>query len=104
MKKQKTALSNQKPASGHSSRPLSVEPVTSRRVSVRTPKLRLHKGTGQAYAVLSGKYIFFGLFGTPEAVENYHRTVAEWHANGRQPEAPAFADITIQELLARYWV
>jgi integrase len=103
VKAQRTLLSHQEQASGNSSQPRRIEPVTSRRVSVRTPKLRHHKATGQAYAVLNGKYLFFGLFGTPEAVEYYHRTVAEWHANGRQGQASP-TDMTIQELLARYWV
>jgi len=103
VKEQKTLLSHQKHAFRSSSQPRRIEPVTSFRVSVRTPKLRLHKATGQGYAVLNGKYIFFGLYDTPEAVENYHRAVAEWHANGRQSQAPT-SEITIQELLARYWV
>ena len=79
------------------------EPVTSRRVSVRPPKLRHHKPTGQGYVVLNGKYIFFGPYGDPEVTEQYHRTIAEWIANGRQQQKTP-EEITISELLARFWV
>ncbi|MCI0499013.1 MAG: tyrosine-type recombinase/integrase [Planctomycetales bacterium] len=94
MEKQKTSFSGQKQA---------LEPVTSRCKVVRTPKLRHHKPTGQAYVVLSGKYIFFGPYGSPGVEEQYHRTIAEWHANDRQPGKEP-EEITITELLARFWV
>ena len=97
MKTQETALSGQKQASGK------LEPVTSRGVSVRTPKLRHHKATGQGYVVLNGKYIFFGPYGDPDVTEQYHRTIAEWVANGRQQQKTP-EEITINELLARFWV
>ena len=35
--------------------------------------------------------------------EQYHRTIAEWHAAGNNPPSQA-EDITINELIARYWV
>jgi integrase len=94
---QKTTFSGQKQPSGK------LLPVTSRCKSVRTPKLRLHKGTGQAYVVLNGKYIFFGPYGEPDVAEQYHRTIAEWHANGRQQQKTP-EEITINELMARFWV
>jgi integrase len=68
----------------------------------RTPKLRHHKATGQAYAVLNKKYIFFGLYGTPEATQKYHQTIAEWLAAGKHVgQSPD--DITINEIIARFW-
>ena len=70
--------------------------------SVKTPKLRHHKATGQAYVVLNGKAIYFGPYGTIESVESYHRTIAEWHAAGQNPPCQA-EDITLNELIARYW-
>jgi integrase len=69
----------------------------------KTPKLRRHKATNQAYVVLNGKAIYFGPYGTPESVENYHRTIAEWHAAGKNP-LTAYPDITLNELAARFWV
>ena len=97
MKTQETVLSGQKQASGKP------EPVTPLRVSWRTPKLRHHKPTGQGYVVLNGKYIFFGPYGDPEVTEQYHRAIAEWVANGRQLQKTP-EEITINELLARFWV
>lgn len=71
--------------------------------SVKTPKLRHHKATGQAYVVLNGKAIYFGPYGTVESVEQYHRTIAEWHAAGKNPPVTC-DDITINELIARFWL
>lgn len=93
-KHQKTSVSHSKTAA--------VEPVTSRRKTV-APKLRHHKGTGQAYAVLNNQAVYFGRYGTDEAVELYHKTIAEWVANGRQPEK-ASEEISISELVARFWI
>ncbi|MCE5187250.1 MAG: lipocalin family protein [Planctomycetaceae bacterium] len=42
-------------------------------------------------------------YGTDEATERYHQTIAEWVANGRQPQK-APEEMTISELAARFWV
>ncbi len=99
-KHQKTSFSQQKPTFNAGGK---IERTTSctKRKS-HTPKLRHHKATGQAYVVLNGKAIYFGPWGTDEAVESYHRTLAEWHAAGKNHTAGE--DITINELLARFWV
>ena len=69
--------------------------------SKRIPSLRHHKPTGQALVELNGRRIYLGKYGLPETEQRYHRTVAEWLANGRQlPVAPA--EITVSELAARY--
>ncbi len=68
----------------------------------RTPKLRHHKATGQAYAVLSGKYLFFGPYGTPEATQKYHQAIAEWMAAGKQVN-PSPEAITINQVIASFW-
>jgi len=47
------------------------------------PSITFHKATGQARVRLSGKDHYLGTFGTPEAVEAYHRIVGEWLMNGR---------------------
>ena len=95
MDAQKTSFSAPKKASGKH------EPTNERRISA-IPKLRLHKATGQGYAVLNGKYLFFGAYGTPEATQKYHQAIAEWLAAGKQlhysPES-----ITINQVIARFW-
>jgi integrase len=70
---------------------------------IQTPKLRHHKATGQAYVVLNGHAIYFGRYGTEEVMENYHKTVAEWLSCGKQVAVEG-ADITLNEILARFWV
>ena len=69
----------------------------------KTPKLRIHKATGQAYVVLNGRAIYFGNPRTCDPQVQYHKVIAEWLANGRQPQAPP-NEITINELVARFWV
>ena len=43
--------------------------------NLRVPSLRLHKASGQAYVVLSGKAIYFGSHGTPQAEQEYHQVI-----------------------------
>jgi len=69
----------------------------------RTPKLRLHKPTGQALVEIDGQRIYLGRFGQPETTERYHRLIAEWLACGRRLPVPA-DDITIVELIDRFYV
>jgi len=68
----------------------------------RTPKLRLHKATGQAYVELNRKRIYLGRFDAPTTREKYHRLIAEWEAAGRQMLAPP-SEITIVEIVQRFW-
>ena len=66
------------------------------------PSLRLHKASGQAYVVLSGKAIYCGKPDDSAAEQRYHKALAEWMAAGRQlPAEPN--TITVKELLARFW-
>jgi hypothetical protein len=79
-----------------------LEPTTLCTSRKRSPKLRHHKATGQAYVVLNGRYLFFGPYGSPDVDEQYHRTIAEWHAAGKNPPSEA-EQTSINELIARYW-
>jgi len=67
----------------------------------RTPKYRHHKGSGQGFVELDGRRIYLGRWGLPETEQRYHRTVAEWIANGRRVAVPV-EDITIVEASAQY--
>ena len=71
--------------------------------NTKTPKLRYHKATGQAYCVLNGHAIYFGSSRTCDPTAQYHKVIAEWLANGKQPNT-APSDVTINEMLARFWV
>lgn len=73
--------------------------------SKRVPKYRRQRrpdGTDLAFVELSGRRVYLGAYGTPESRQAYERAVAEWNAGGRHP-AVATAEITVAELLARWW-
>ena len=68
----------------------------------RTPKFRHHKGSDQGFVELGGRRHYLGRFERPETRERYHRMIAEWEAAGQQPPV-ARDEITIDELVARFW-
>jgi hypothetical protein len=39
---------------------------------MKTPKLRLHKATGQAYVELNGRRLYLGKHGNSETTRRYH--------------------------------
>jgi integrase len=64
------------------------------RITVRTPDGRR-------------KDLLLGPHGSPESMAEYRRVLTEWEAHGGlypiQATAPAAADLTVNELLLRYW-
>ena len=69
----------------------------------RTPKLRHHKASGQGFVELAGKRMYLGRFDLPETEAQYHRLIAEWKV-GQQQTPTNNHEITIDELVARFWV
>lgn len=69
----------------------------------KLPKFRIHKGSGQAFVELSGKRFYLGRHDTQKAQQQYHALVAEWLAAGCQLRIDP-DEITIKEMIARYWV
>jgi hypothetical protein len=75
------------------------------------PSYRLHKQSGQAVITLTDEHgsrrdVLLGKHGTPESRAEYLRTLAEWEASDRNlPSSPqhAASDITLNELMERYW-
>jgi integrase len=66
------------------------------------PRLREHKASGRAVVTLSGRDVYCGTWGSPEAEETYRRQVAEWLAAGRKlPEEKAGPTV---EDLADAWL
>ena len=45
------------------------------------PSFKIHKATGQAYAVFEGKRRYFGRHELPESKARYDQAVHEWLAN-----------------------
>ncbi len=66
------------------------------------PKLRHHRASGRAYAVLNGKAVYFGKHDTPEATENYRQYMSKWLSTGGLVEVDN-ESITVKEVVARYW-
>ena len=61
--------------------------------------------TGQAYVRLGGRFIYLGLYGTPESRERYQRAVAQWIDEGTPtrwagptPKARTVADVMLAYL------
>ena len=69
----------------------------------RVPSLRHHKASGQAYAVLNGKAVYFGRSDDPQAEQKYHQAIAEWLAAGKQLPADPNV-IAVKEVLSRFWI
>ena len=78
-------------------------------MSFRTPKYRLHKGSGQALVQINGERIYLGKYDTEESKEEYRRRVAEFLAFGQTPKTngsnvPARLPlIQINALILAYW-
>lgn len=74
----------------------------------RVPSYRLHKASGQAIVTLSNglgsrRDVLLGKYGTAASRAEYARVVGEWEANGRRLQTTTAADLTIAELIERYW-
>jgi integrase len=74
-------------------------------MSVRIPKYRLHRGSGQALIQINGQRIYLGVYDSPESQEQYRRLVAEFLATGQRPEPKRSANspLTIDQLILAYF-
>ena len=73
-------------------------------MSVRIPKYRLHRGSGQALVQLNGKRIYLGKYGTPQSHEEYRRLIAQF-LSGKDVDCVETGDsgLTINELILRFF-
>jgi integrase len=76
----------------------------------RVPSYRLHRQSGQAVVTVTDavtgqrKDFLLGKHDTAASEEEYKRVVLEWEARGRRlPQTEPANDLTIAELIARYW-
>jgi integrase len=76
----------------------------------RVPSYRRHKQSGQAVVTLTDavtgrrRDVLLGTHGTKASKEEYRRVVLEWEANERRtPGAAPEDDLTVEELVSRYW-
>ncbi len=76
----------------------------------RTPKYRHYKPKNLGVVRLSGQDRYLGKYDSPESWELYHRLIAEWLANGRNP-LPVPVDVEddegkrleVNDLILAYW-
>ncbi len=73
------------------------------RLSNSLPKYRKHLGSGQAVVTLSGRDFYLGPHNTKASKLEYDRLIGEWLANGRKLSTGLSNDLTVSELLLRYW-
>lgn len=70
-------------------------------VSLRVPKYRRHKPTGQAVVTLCGRDIYLGKHGSAASREAYNRHIAEWMQNDGRPPAREHV-ATVTEVVVAY--
>ena len=73
------------------------------KLSNSVPKYRKHRASGQAVVTLNGRDIYLGAHGTKASKLEYDRLTSEWLANGRGLTPGHANDLTVAELLLRYW-
>jgi integrase len=69
----------------------------------RNPSYRKHKASGQAIVTIDGKDFYLGPWNTKASKAEYDRVIGEWLAGGRNIAGAGLADITVTEVIARYW-
>lgn len=73
-------------------------------MSVRIPKYRHHKPSGQALVEIRGKRIYLGKHGSPESTEKYRRLIAEFLSNdGVVDTCSHKRALTVNELILQYF-
>jgi len=77
-------------------------------MSFRTPKYRLHKGSGQALVQINGERIYLGKYGSKESKGKYRKLVAEFLASGTFHKAGVAASaeissVAVSQLILAFW-
>lgn len=75
---------------------------------ITLPSYRRHKQSGQAVVTLNDpvgrrRDVLLGPYGSPESKAEYARVIGEWQASHRGLPGPAPSDITVNEILIRFW-
>jgi hypothetical protein len=70
--------------------------------SMRTPKYRRHKSSGQAVVTIAGRDCYLGKFNSVASHEAYRRLVAEYMQTGASPGCDRQQEITLVEIVVAY--
>ena len=73
------------------------------KITKSVPKYRKHRASGQAIVSICGKDFYLGPHGTKTSHAEYDRLIMEYLANGRSLAAGPDVEISIVEVLAKYW-
>ena len=73
-------------------------------MSVRVPKYRFHKASGQALVEIQGRHFYLGKFDSPESHELYRRLIARYLSQDAvvAKEAPR-QTVRIDQLILQYF-
>src|SRR4029450_8216552 len=75
----------------------------------RIPTYRLHRASGRAVVTLPiagvprGRDVFLGRYGSPLSRQKYAQVIAQWTDAGDAPATAASDDVTVVELMDRYF-
>jgi hypothetical protein len=74
--------------------------------TVRIPKLRLHKPSGQGVVTIKGRDFYLGPYGSEACLAEYKRLIAELLTSGHWVNPPSrssgSSDLTFNELILAY--
>lgn len=74
-----------------------------RRAGHSIPKYRKHRGSGQAIVTIAGRDHYIGPHGSKASRIEYDRLITEWLAAGRPATATEQDEISVAELIVRFW-
>ncbi len=73
------------------------------RLTVKVPKYRLHRASGQAVVTLTGRDLYIGAYNSDESKAEYNRLIAEWQMSGRQLPVPVRSNsLSVDELILAF--
>ena len=71
--------------------------------STKTPTYRFHKRSNQAVVTIDAHDYYLGEYQSNASKIEYDRLIGEWLAGGRHLSAQANADLTLAEIIDRFW-
>jgi len=71
-------------------------------MSVRVPKYRFHKASGQAIVEIAGRHFYLGKFDSPESHEKYRRLTARYLSR-KEVEPEEVASLRVDQLILKYF-